>query len=206
MASPILIRPARLFAKFNTEPRLIFIFDKIRPPTLPPPWGEHPMFQCTQPRPQNCQPSSGNGFACTASSQQRANVEKALRVLPCFHPACTVILAGGCGFSPYVTRFGNGANPFRWLGTCVESVSEQLRLGFQPMPHIVAMLRTLIHVAEIGPAGHLARRRCRFGFILIQVRRHGWLPVIGVFLLLNLGNCMVSHGMSIGWVAERTMG
>jgi hypothetical protein len=41
---------------------------------------------------------------------------------------------------------------------------------------------------------------------LMQVRRHGWLPVIGVFLLLNLGNCMVSHGMSIGWAAERTMG
>jgi hypothetical protein len=149
-------------------------------------------------------PSSGNGFVFMADSQQRANVEKALWVLPCFHPACTVILAGGCGFSPYVTRFGNGANPFRWLGTCVESVSEQLRLGFQPMPHIVAMLRTLIHVAEIGPAGHLARRR--LSFILIQVRRRGWPPVIGVFLLLNLGNCMVSHGMSIGWAAERTMG
>ena len=34
---------------------------------------------------------------------------------------------------------------------------EQMRLSLQPMLHIVSGQRTLVHIAEVGPPGHLVR-------------------------------------------------
>jgi len=34
---------------------------------------------------------------------------------------------------------------------------EQLRLGLQPVLHIVSGPRTLVHITEVGPSGHFVR-------------------------------------------------
>ena len=34
---------------------------------------------------------------------------------------------------------------------------EQMRLGLQPVLHIVSGQRTLVHITEVGPPGHLVR-------------------------------------------------
>jgi hypothetical protein len=121
MASPILIRPTRLFAKFNIGLCLVFIFDKHTFANLRAAMGcfPHVPMHPAEATESLFKPSSGNGFVFMADLQQRANVEKVLRVMRWFQPAGTVILAGGCSFSPYVTRFGKGVAPFRWFGTCV---------------------------------------------------------------------------------------
>ena len=48
---------------------------------------------------------------------------------------------------------------------------EQLRLGRQPMLHFVPLLRTLVHITEVGPSGHFVRCRRKINFVFVCFRR-----------------------------------
>ena len=70
-------------------------------------------------------------------------------------PARAVILAGDADFIPVSqTRLLLRLRLWTWGEMAFR---EQLRLGLQPMPHIVSGQRTLIQIVEICPGGHFAR-------------------------------------------------
>ena len=75
---------------------------------------------------------------------------------------------------------------------------DQLRLGRQPMLHIVTWPRTFVHVAKISPSGHFVNRRRKISFFLLQVnclsRPRGGESV----LVLVLGQIVVLHKGSMG--------
>jgi hypothetical protein len=60
---------------------------------------------------------------------------------------------------------------------------DQFRLSRQPMLHFMAGQRTLIHIAEVGAAGHFIRRGREISFILILLRCRCQ-RAIGRFLVL----------------------
>jgi len=68
------------------------------------------------------------------------------------------------------------------------SLGDQFRLSRQPMLDLVARLRTLVHITEIGLSGHFVRR-CH------QIKRRRG---IGRFLLLFLGIFIEFHKASVG--------
>ena len=52
---------------------------------------------------------------------------------------------------------------------------EQMRLGLQPVLHIVSGKRTLVHITEVCPPGHLVRRRHKVNSALVYLRSRSWL-------------------------------
>ena len=46
--------------------------------------------------------------------------------------------------------------------------SNQIRLGFQPMLHLVTGLRTFILISKVSFPGHLIWRGRKIGFILVR--------------------------------------
>ena len=52
--------------------------------------------------------------------------------------------------------------------------SNQIRLGFQPMLHLVTGLRALIFIGKVSFSGHLIRRGRKINFVLIYPCCHSW--------------------------------
>jgi len=51
---------------------------------------------------------------------------------------------------------------------------DQIRLGLQPMLHLVTGLRTLIFIGKVGFSGHFIRRGSEINFILVYARCRRW--------------------------------
>jgi hypothetical protein len=73
------------------------------------------------------------------------------------------------------------------------TLRDKIRLGRQPVLHIVPGLRTLVHIIEICPSGHFVWRRHKLNLTSVRVRGCGWGRCTGRCLVLNLGVFMVSH-------------
>ncbi len=78
---------------------------------------------------------------------------------------------------------------------------EQLRLGLQPVLHLVPGQRTLVHITEVGPTRHFIRRRRKIRSALVQVRdrtrprRTGWslVLILGEFIVFHEGSMDCAH-------------
>ena len=75
------------------------------------------------------------------------------------------------------------------------ALGDQFRLGGQPMLHLVALARTLVHISEVGPPGHLVRRGRKIDFVLAQIRRSRSRGEGGILILvLILRGLILFHG------------
>src|ERR1035437_217951 len=94
----------------------------------------------------NCEPGSDRRGK---SDRPRGSSQPASR-----HPSCGAVPERAFLSSwlishlcPVMETVSPGLVPFR----------EQLRLGLQPVLHLVPGQRTLVHITEVGPSGHLLR-------------------------------------------------
>ncbi len=51
------------------------------------------------------------------------------------------------------------------MRSLLDAFRDQLHLRLLPMLHLVSVLRTLVHISEVGPPGHFVRCRREGNFV-----------------------------------------